>query len=96
MIPELYANIYLVAHKKSGKTTCMFNILKECSDKDTKLVFFGATIYNDDSYKEIFKYFKKRGNPIVKYTSIVEDKVDRLKMLVDSLKGEEDVYYEVK
>jgi hypothetical protein len=96
MIPELYANIYLVAHKKSGKTTCIFNILKNCTNKDTKLVFFGSTIYNDASYKVIFKYFKKKGNPILKYTSIIDEKVDRLKEILDSLKGEEDEEKELK
>ena len=88
MISELYANIYMVAHKKSGKTTCIFNILKECANKDTKLVFFGSTIYNDPTYKAIFKYFKKNGNPILRYTSIMDtnDKIDRLQELLDSLK----------
>lgn len=85
-IPELYSNVYMVAHKKSGKTTCIFNILKACTNKDTKLVFFGSTIYNDPGYKAIFKYFKKKGNPILKYTSIIEEKVDKLKLLLDSLK----------
>jgi len=86
MISERNANIYMVAHKKSGKTTCIFNILKECSNKDTKLVFFGSTIYNDPTYKAIFKYFKKNGNPVLRYTSIMDDKIDCLQELLDSLK----------
>lgn len=90
MINELYANVYMVAHKKSGKTTCIFNILKECTNKDTKLVFFGSTIYNDPGYRYIFKYFKKRGNPILKYTSIIEDKVDRLTELLNTMKIQDD------
>lgn len=90
VIPELYANVYMVAHKKSGKTTCIFNILKACSNKDTKLIFFGSTIHNDPGYKVIFKYFKKKGNPILKYTSIFEEKIDKLQLLLDTFKVDND------
>lgn len=88
LFAEPYANIYMVAHKKSGKTTCIFKILKECANKDTKLVFFGATLYNDPAWKYVMSYFKKRGNPILKYTSIIEEGVDLLKMLMESLREE--------
>ena len=85
MIPELYANIYMVAHKKSGKTTAIFNILKTCADKRTHLIFFGSTIYNDASYVSMFKYFKKQGNQITKFTSIIHEKNDQLKKILDEL-----------
>src|ERR1700679_162304 len=75
LIPKLYATIYMVAEKESGKATCIFEILKRCSNKDTMLVFFGSTIHNDPSYDHIMEYFEKRGNPILKYTNIIEDKL---------------------
>lgn len=94
LFAEPYANIYMVAHKKSGKTTCIFKILKECTNKDTKLVFFGATLYNDPAWKYVMSYFKKKGNPILKYTAIMEEGVDHLKMLLESLQEEGKVQME--
>ena len=35
MCPCLYANIYLVAKKNSGKTTVIWNIIDRCAGRDT-------------------------------------------------------------
>ena len=32
IVEEVYSNIFLCARKKSGKTSAVFKILKECSD----------------------------------------------------------------
>ena len=34
--PHLYANIYLVAKKESGKTTLIWNFIDRCAGRDTK------------------------------------------------------------
>ena len=57
LVRELYANIFLCANKKSGKTNVLFNILRQCIGKKTKKVYiFCNTIYKDANYKEILKW----------------------------------------
>ena len=41
--PEIYSNIFLTAKKKSGKTSALFKIMKECCDKKTIIVVFCST-----------------------------------------------------
>ena len=38
--PEIYSNIFLTAKKKSGKTSALFKIMKECCDKKTIIIVF--------------------------------------------------------
>ncbi len=47
--PTLYSNIYI----KTGKTTLIYNVLKHCTYKKTKVVFFCSTIHRDATYKKI-------------------------------------------
>ena len=72
LFPEPYSNIFLSAKKNSGKTWTIFHILKKCMGKDTKLVIFCSTVYNDDAYRYITKYFEKKGHEVEKYTAIHE------------------------
>ena len=50
---EIYANIFLCAKKKSGKTSALFKILKECATKKTVIIIFCRTVYKDPNW---FKY----------------------------------------
>jgi len=59
-IPELYANIFISAYKKSGKTTIIYNILKSCAGKETIIYFFVSTFFRDESYVEISKMLDKK------------------------------------
>jgi len=88
MFPREYPNVMLWAKKHSGKTVCVFNILKQRVDKDTMLIFFVPTIYNDKGWKAIIKYFKRKGNPIQIYTVIKEDGIDQLEPIVKALQEE--------
>lgn len=83
---EPYANIFLCAKKKSGKTNLIWNILKNCAGKDTKIIIFCATIERDDTYKQMIDCLEKRGNPVVTYMSITEERVDVLKELLTELR----------
>jgi hypothetical protein len=85
-ICELYSNIYLCARKKSGKTSCIFKILKECAGKRTHLIIFCSTIHKDESWIAIRSYFEKRGFYITCYTSIYEDGEDQLEQLMNEIK----------
>jgi hypothetical protein len=73
MIPEVYSNIFLCAVKQSGKTNCLFTILKECVGKNTKIIAFVGTLKNDPNWKYIREYFEKKKNPVVGRISLKDD-----------------------
>ena len=85
---EVYANIFLCARKKSGKTSALFKILKECSSKKTIIIVFCSTAYKDKNWIQIRKYFEQKGMDIRVFTSIYEDGQDQLANLVEDLKRE--------
>ena len=93
LIPKLYCTIFLCARKESGKTNCIFKILKECSTKKTKLYLISSTVYNDQNYEKICEYFENKGNEIHKFTSIKEAK---LKPIVEQLTKEAEERIEAK
>ena len=88
IVEEVYSNIFLCARKKSGKTSAVFKILKECSDRKTVIVIFCSTAYKDKNWIQIRKYFKKKGMEVRVFTSIYENGEDQLANLVDDLKQE--------
>ena len=85
---EVYANIFLCARKKSGKTSALFKIMKECASKKTILIIFCSTCYKDKNWIQIRKYFEQKGMDIRVYTSIYEDGEDQLSNLIEDLKKE--------
>lgn len=85
---ECYCNIYCLAGTNSGKTTCLYHILKACTDKHTKVRAYVSTAYNDKNWLEIRKYFKRKGIDFEIYTSIIDDGVNHLQELVDQLRDE--------
>src|SRR5258708_7862615 len=66
LFPDLYGNIFLVARKKSGKTSTIFKILKECIGRDARTIINPNLIH-------IVKYLKKKGNPVFKFTSLKDN-----------------------
>lgn len=83
---ECYANIFICASKKRGKTNVVFDIIKSCVSKDTKVVIFASTIYKDANWIEIRKYLDNKGIEHDDYMSIQEDGYDHLEELADDLK----------
>jgi len=90
LFENIYANIFLVARKKSGKTSAIFKIIKSCTGKKTKVFIFASTVYKDPTWKHIVKYLKDRGNDVQTFTSIKEDNIDRLKEILTSLQVDDD------
>lgn len=86
--PEVYANIFLCAKKKSGKTSALFKILKECADKKTVVIVFCSTVYKDKNWIQIRKYFERKGRDIRIFTSLKEDGEDQLNKLIEDLNEE--------
>ena len=85
---EIYANIFLTAKKKSGKTSALFKIMKECTDKKTIIILFVSTLFKDENWIEIRKYFENKGNEIRAYTSIYDEGEDQLENLISELSKE--------
>src|SRR6185312_7782158 len=85
MFSEPYANIFLVAKKKTGKTTVIYNIIKRCATKDTVVVAFVSTLTKDPAWIAIEKYCDDHDIPFVGYTSLIEDGEDQLESLIKSL-----------
>src|SRR4051794_34092842 len=63
MCCHLYANIYLVAKKNSGKTTIIYNILERCAGRDTVVFAFVSTLNNDANWIAIKKLCEDKGMP---------------------------------
>ena len=85
LFPELYANIFLCAKKKSGKTVVASKIIKECSTRDTTVIVFCSTLDKDPTHKVIKRYCKIQKIPYVGYTSMIEDGVNILQELANKL-----------
>lgn len=90
MFPMLYCNIFLCAQKRSGKTNVIANILKVCSDKDTKVVVFASTHEIDDCWKFIKTDLEKRKITSMFYSTLEdpESKMSYLDILMNFMKEE--------
>jgi hypothetical protein len=71
-ILPIYSNTFICARKKSGKSTCIYNMLKKCCDKDTILHLFVSTIGKDPTWKAIVKYFTDKGCIVNSHTSTID------------------------
>ena len=79
----IFASIYIIAKRKSGKTQLIYNILEECTDPSVHVVIFSGTAHKDDTYIEMIKWLKSQGNQVSVYDSIFEGKNDLLKDFID-------------
>jgi len=86
LIKELYANIFLIAKKKSGKTSLIWKLIKHCSNKYTKFYIFSSTVSKDPTWIHIIDELKKRGNEVEAYTSIEEKGINILSDIIEELK----------
>jgi len=85
LFSEIYANIFLCAKKKSGKTSVIAKIIKECTTSETKVIVFSSTFNKDDIWRSIEKFCDLRRIDFLGMTSLVEDGVDQLDSLVKDL-----------
>lgn len=80
-------NIYLLAKRKTGKTTVIHHILKTLTNPDTIVIFFCSQLYKDKSYMAILQDLKRRGVPFIMETSFIDAQGEnQLKALVQHLK----------
>jgi hypothetical protein len=88
------SNVFLLAKKKSGKTSTLFKIIKKCSSRKTKIFIFCATVHKDRNWIEIVKWLEKHHRDYEIFTSILETRaegrrkiqVNNLRLVLDELK----------
>ena len=88
--PYPFANIALIGAKELGKTSIINTLLKECLGRDTAVIAFVSTLYNDASWETIAKWVEAKGHPFVGYTTMMEGKINRLEAFVSSLQKKHD------
>jgi hypothetical protein len=87
---EPYPNILLLARKKSGKTTIIYNIIKNCAGPDTEVVIFCPTWRKDDSYRHIIKYMNKKQIEHQEFTNLYDGKNNILREFMQNLAAQSD------
>lgn len=88
LFEEPYCNVALIAKKKSGKSVCLFNIIKSSVDKDTQFICFCSTHNKDSVYQEIKKYLDKLGCNQTYFNSTYDGKINELGELMEILKDD--------
>lgn len=83
LFSDPYSIKFLVAKKKSGKTTLAFHIMKKTIGANTKVLLFVPTFYNDASWGVISEWLDEKGIPYQVYTSM---KVGKKNLLGEFLK----------
>jgi hypothetical protein len=89
-IPLLYANIFLCAKKKSGKTNLIHLLLSELVTKDAEVYIFASTVYKDATYEEITKMLEKKKVKYETYTSFIYHRTGEniLQSILDEIDAE--------
>jgi len=86
MFNEIYCNVFICAKKKSGKTSTIFQIIKDCSNKDTTVIIFSSTVYKDKNMIGICDWLEKKEMNFEIFTEIN----DYLKTLLDEIENNND------
>jgi hypothetical protein len=87
LFPRLSCNIFLCAKKFSGKTSCIYETIKHCVGRNTKIIVFCGSLYNDKSWKTIQNYCKSKKIDFEGHVSIFDDDGDNiLQAFIDHLK----------
>ena len=89
--PEPYANVCLLARKKSGKSTVIYRALEQCCKKGTNVCVFSPTCLIDPTYIKMKKMLEKKGCNVMFKEHFIEDGVNLVSELYNAIKdGEED------
>ena len=88
LFPEVYANIFILAKKKSGKSVVVNKIIRSCSTIETTVIVFASTVDRDKEHLAIKKYCDNKGIGYIGYTSMEEDGVNVLDILIQKLQDE--------
>jgi len=87
LFPEPYCNVGIVAKKKSGKTSVLYNCLEKCANKTTHVWLFSSTIHRDATYKSILDMLEKKHCQVSTFTHFIEDGGNILEEIINELKA---------
>ena len=91
LFPEPYANICIMAKKKSGKTTVVKKIIEDCATKNTIVIVFCSSFHKDASWRAIEEWCDDHEIPIEGHTSLFDsDKNNLLEQELGDLKEPKD------
>jgi hypothetical protein len=83
------SNIYIMARKRSGKSSLIGTILKKMADKRCNVIIFSSTVKIDPCWVEIKKDLEKRGITTLTYTHFIdENKVNILEQFLKDMEGD--------
>lgn len=82
MFDELYFNALLIARTKSGKTTTLYNIMKNTVDDRTAVYIFSSTYQIDPVYTKMINMLLKKCE-VFTYDSFVQGGQSILRTLLD-------------
>lgn len=87
LIPMAYYNLFIVAKKKSGKSSVISTLCEKTTDKHTTFFLFVSTHRIDSVWIHIKSMLEKRGNTVIALDGIYDDngKVDQLAEIIDTL-----------
>lgn len=88
MFKEPYANILLIAKKKSGKSTVIYNILKECASKGTQIIIICPSFGHDKTYQKMERMLNKKGCEVTVFDGIKDSedpKIDNVAEITNAL-----------
>ena len=80
LFSEQYPNIFLLAKKKSGKTSTIFNILKNSVTKNTQVIIFSSTLNKDLNMLYIINWLEEKKIPTAAFMNIWDGKTNLLRL----------------
>ena len=89
--PEPYANIALLARKKSGKTNAIYRALEQCVTKGTEVYIFSPTVNIDATMKKMIAMLKKKKCVVIAKEHFIENGVDLVEQLLNIFGHQDDV-----
>lgn len=85
------SNIYIMARKRSGKSSLIGTILRKMTDKRCNVIIFSSTNKIDPCWIAIKKDLEKRGITTLTYTHFIDDnKNNILEQFLKDLEGDSD------
>jgi len=83
------SNIYIMARKRSGKSSLIGTILKKMADKRCNVIIFSSTVKIDPCWVAIKKDLEKRGITTLTYTHFIdENKNNILEQFLKDMEGD--------
>ena len=87
LFPEPYCNVAIIAKKKSGKTSVLYNCLEKCTNKNTHVWLFSSTIHRDSTYKSILEMLERKKCQVSTFTHFLDEGGNILEEIINELKS---------